>query len=70
MKLVTMPNLDDADAAYARLIEAHQGLDEAQSAALNARLILVLMNHVGDEKVLAEAIELAQSASAAPASRG
>jgi Protein of unknown function (DUF2783) len=46
--LITDPNLRNPDAAYARLIAAHDGLTEAQSQALNARLVLILMNHAGD----------------------
>lgn len=61
MSLITTPNMADHDAAYARLIAAHQGLSEAQSTALNARLILVLMNHVGDQSVLDQAIALAKA---------
>jgi hypothetical protein len=48
------------DAAYEILVEAHRGLSEAQSAALNARLVLVLANHVGDLEILREAILLAK----------
>lgn len=59
MRLVTEPNLPDRDAAYAALIAAHNGLTDAESAAFNARLILILMNHVGDADVLAEALALA-----------
>lgn len=59
MNLVTTPNLADGDAVYARLIKAHEGLSEADSIALNARLILILMNHIGDEAAVAEAIDLA-----------
>ena len=59
MTLVTTRNLADPDAAYARLIEAHKGLSEEESIALNARLILILMNQVDDEKVIGEAIDLA-----------
>ena len=59
MSLVTTPNLADRDAVYARLIKAHEGLSEADSIALNARLILILMNHIGDETVIAEAVDLA-----------
>lgn len=59
MKLVTDPNLPDRDAAYARLIEAHRDLSDDQSAALNARLVLILMNHVGEPEAIAEAIDLA-----------
>lgn len=62
-RLVTTRNLADPDAVYARLIAAHEHLDEAASAALNARLILTLCNHIGDAEVIAEALELA----AAPA---
>lgn len=59
MRLVTTPNLSDRDAAYAALIAAHNGLTDAESAAFNARLILILMNHVGDADVLEEALALA-----------
>ena len=59
MRLVTTPNLSDRDAAYAALITAHEGLTGAESAAFNARLILILMNHVGDADVLEEALALA-----------
>lgn len=58
--LITTPNLKRPDESYARLIETHAGLDEAESHALNARLILILMNHIGDEAVLAEAMALAR----------
>jgi len=47
------------DDVYARLVEAHDGLTEEESHALNARLVLVLMNAVGDEAAIARAIELA-----------
>jgi hypothetical protein len=50
------------DAAYEALVEAHRGLNEAESAALNARLVLVLANHVGNLAVLKEAILLAKKA--------
>jgi len=62
MSLITTPNMADRDAAYARMIAAHKGLSEVQSTALNARLILVLMNHVGDQSVLDQAIALAKAA--------
>lgn len=59
MTLLTQPNLPDPDAAYAALLAAHKGLSEAESHAFNARLVLILMNHVGDPQVLAEALRLA-----------
>lgn len=61
--LITTPNLTRPDESYARLIAAHEGLDEAESHALNARLILILMNHIGDDVVLAQALRLARSES-------
>jgi len=54
------PNLADPDAVYERLIRAHEGLDEAASRKLNAMLILILANHVGDTAVLEEAFTLAR----------
>lgn len=57
--LITTLNLPRPDEAYARLIAAHEGLSEADSAALNARLILILANHIGDEAVLEQALALA-----------
>lgn len=61
MPLETGPNLSAPDDFYQALIEAHAGLDEAGSAALNARLILLLANHVGDLGVLREALAAARA---------
>jgi hypothetical protein len=58
--LTTTPNLSRPDETYAKLIATHEGLDVAESHALNARLILILMNHIGDHVVLAEAMRLAR----------
>ncbi|MEN9888902.1 MAG: hypothetical protein RL559_939, partial [Pseudomonadota bacterium] len=52
------------DDFYEALIDAHNGLTDEQSEALNARLILVLANHVGDLRVLREALAAAKSANA------
>ncbi|GAB4392677.1 MAG: DUF2783 domain-containing protein [Kiloniellaceae bacterium] len=60
--LVTDPNLDAADDFYAALTELHRDLDEAESAKVNAKLILLLANHIGDAEVLKEAIALARPA--------
>jgi len=49
------------DAFYDALIAAHHGLTDAQSELLNARLVLLLANHVGDLSVLREAIDLAKA---------
>lgn len=58
--LTVTPNLTDPDESYARLIAAHEGLSEAESHAMNARLVLILMNHIGDARVLSEAIAVAR----------
>jgi hypothetical protein len=58
--LITASNIPDHDAAYAALVAAHRGLSEAESAAFNARLILILMNHIGSREVLDEALALAK----------
>ena len=57
----TSLNLADADGFYEQLLDAHQGLSEPQSALLNARLILLLANQVGDARVLKECVEAART---------
>lgn len=58
-RLVTTPNIPDPDGFYAELLELHEGCDKAGSDALNARLVLVLANHIGDRTVLGEAFAVA-----------
>jgi hypothetical protein len=53
-------NVADPDGLYAAIIDAHADLTDAESAALNARLVLLLANHIGDAAVLAEALALAR----------
>ncbi len=57
---VTALHLADPDAAYRLLAAAHRGLSEAQSAALNARLVLILANRIGDLDTLRAAVALAR----------
>ncbi len=52
--------LSDPPAFYAALVAAHEGLSEHDSAALNARLVMLLANHIGDQTVLQSLIEQAQ----------
>ena len=54
------PNFDDTDGFYAALIAAHEGLSDAESEALNARLILILANHIGQSDVLNAALDAAK----------
>lgn len=62
MPLNTDPNIDRPDDFYQALIDAHSGLTEAQSAALNARLILVLANQIGAYETLRAALAVARAA--------
>jgi hypothetical protein len=61
MNLITTPHLSAPDDFYEALIDAHRDLSVAQSHALNARLVLLLANHIGDEAVIAEAIAAARA---------
>ena len=54
--LTLTPNLAKPDDTYATLLAAHEGLSKAQSDTLNARLILLLANHIGDGEVLQQAL--------------
>jgi hypothetical protein len=56
----TALHLQDADAFYEQLLDAHQGLSREASELLNARLILLLANQVGDAQVLKDCIEAAR----------
>ena len=60
MALKRDPNMADPDGLYAAIVDAHADLSDADSAALNARLVLLLANHIGDPAVLAEALAIAR----------
>jgi hypothetical protein len=57
--LNTEPNIAAPDDFYATLLAAHDGKSKEESDALNARLVLILANQIGDADVLNEAIALA-----------
>lgn len=57
--LITAANIPGPDDFYAELLAAHDGLSKAESDAFNARLILLLANHIGDRAVLAQALTAA-----------
>jgi hypothetical protein len=67
--LVTTPNLQDADHFYAAFVATHAGLSDEASELLNARLILILANHIGERSVLEKALELARASLAPTANR-
>ncbi|MEO7885758.1 MAG: DUF2783 domain-containing protein [Polaromonas sp.] len=60
-ELITTPNFDAADDFYEALIDAHQGLPSAESHAFNARLVLLLANHIGSLTVLRQALAAARA---------
>jgi hypothetical protein len=61
---MTSPKLDtqftDADGFYEALLDAHEGQSEEESKALNARLILILANQIGDLSLLKQCLALAK----------
>ena len=59
MALSTSSNFPRPDDALRAVVEAHRGLSDEQSANLDATLVLILANHIGDLDVLREAIALA-----------
>lgn len=61
MTLNLDPNIADPDGFYDELLNLHEGLSKEQSDALNARLILVLANHIGDRETLRAAMDLAKA---------
>jgi hypothetical protein len=60
MELITTPHLESSDDFYEALIETHRDLDDAESHALNARLVLLLANHIGSLDVLQQAMQAAR----------
>ena len=76
MPLITEPNFHEPGKRYFRdfspgddfyqlLIDTHRDLSEAQSAMLNAKLILILSNHIGDISVLRDAMQIARDSTEA-----
>lgn len=57
--LILTPNLPDPDGFYDELLQAHDSLSDEQSADLNARLILILCNHISDREIIREALRAA-----------
>lgn len=66
MPLDTTPRLANPDAFYQRLVELHQDRSEEQSRLINASLILLLANHIGDDEVLDDAMRIAVHAAEQP----
>lgn len=60
-KLSTSSNFAKSDDAFRMILEAHRGLEDNASHALDTALVLILANHIGDLDVLREAIALAET---------
>ncbi len=60
MSLITTPNLSAPDDFYEALIDAHKDLSLEESQAFNARLVLLLANHIGALPILQEALQAAK----------
>ena len=68
--LNTEPNLVAPDDFYERLIATHRGLSDEESALVNAKLVLLLANHIGDAEVLRDALAAAERAARATETGG
>jgi hypothetical protein len=66
-QLINTVNLIDHDEIFERLVALHRGLDDTQSREVDARLILLLINHIGDPRIIAAAFEAARPRDRAPA---
>lgn len=64
--LDTAPKLADPDAVFVTLVRAHHDLSPEESRRLDAALVLLLANHIGDRAVLEQAIDQARRAVRAP----
>ncbi len=60
MGLNLTPNIADPDGFYDELLSAHHGLSKDESDAYNARLLLILANHIGDRATLSAALKAAR----------
>ena len=62
MLLNTQPNIPEPDTFYQALVALHHERSEEQSRLINASLVLLLANHIGDREVLDEAMRIAADA--------
>lgn len=61
MTLIVSPNIEDPDGFYEELIASQRDCTDDEAAKINARLILLLANHIGEREVLSEAIRIART---------
>lgn len=59
MTLILKQNIQNPDGFYQELTDAQRHLDDDAANDMNARLVLILANHIGDRETLTEALKLA-----------
>jgi Protein of unknown function (DUF2783) len=59
--LITTPNIPGPDDFYAELLALHDGRPTDESHAINAKLVLLLANHIGDREVICQAFAAAET---------
>ncbi len=59
--LNTKPNIDDVDGFYAEVMAIYDKHTDAECDVINARLVLIMANHIGDRQVIREALQLAEN---------
>jgi hypothetical protein len=62
MDLNLSANINNPDDFYEKLIDMQRDLSEYEVQMANAKLILILANHIGDQQVIDAAIKLARAA--------
>ena len=67
MALIHHPNIVDPDGFYEELINSQRDLDDEQAALMNAKLVLLLANQIGDREMLREALRIARPKAAVAA---
>ncbi|WP_299548876.1 DUF2783 domain-containing protein [uncultured Tateyamaria sp.] len=60
MSVELNPNLPDPDGFYDELLQAHTGLSDTESEAYNARLVLIMANHIGERETLTRLLDAAR----------
>lgn len=60
MELIMQPHLTDSDSFYEALINSQRDLTDDEATLMNAKLILTLANHIGNQQILLQALAVAR----------
>jgi Protein of unknown function (DUF2783) len=60
MELITQPHLTDTDSFYEALINSQRDLTDEEAALMNAKLILTMANHIGNQQILLQALAVSR----------